>query len=166
MTSQPVPTLGPSRLRAAQPWISTAARFVLAGILLASGGLKAIDPVGSVQAVGAYELLPTWLEKPVGFGLPFLEIGLGLLLLLGFAVRFAAIVTAVLMVVFIAGVASAWSRGLSIDCGCFGGGGTIDPDQTQYLEEILRDLGFLGLSVWLMKFPHSYWALETVNERH
>ena len=40
--------------------------------------------------------------------------------------------TAVLLVVFIAAVASAAARGLSIDCGCFGGGGPVPPGQTAY----------------------------------
>ena len=55
-------------------------------------------------------------------------------------------------------MSSAWARGLSIDCGCFGGGGaTSDP---QYLPEILRDLLFLGLATWLVAFPASRWALD------
>ena len=52
---------------------------------------------------------------------------LGLLLAMGIMVRFSALVTAVLMVGFIAGIASVWYRGYSIDCGCFGGGGDISP---------------------------------------
>jgi uncharacterized membrane protein YphA (DoxX/SURF4 family) len=147
-------------------WVSTVARLVLAGVLLAAGGLKVVDPLGSVRAVAAYQLLPGWLVEPVGHALPFLEIGLGLLLLAGFAVRLAAAVTAVLMIVFMAAVASAWARGLAIDCGCFGGGGAVAPDRTQYLQEILRDLGFLALAGWLVLFPHSHGALDRPTSRH
>lgn len=146
-------------------WVSTVARLGLGGVLLTSGGLKAVDPVGSVQAVQAYELLPAGLAHVVGYGLPFLEIGLGLLLVLGYATRLAAAVAGALMIVFIAGVASAWARGLSIDCGCFGGGGQIAPDRTAYLAEILRDLGFLAAAAWLVVFPHSRFALDPAG-RH
>ena len=44
---------------------------------------------------------------------------------------------------FIVAIASVWYRGISIDCGCFGGGGEVDASQTQYPAEIARDLGLL-----------------------
>jgi uncharacterized membrane protein YphA (DoxX/SURF4 family) len=143
-----------------QPWASTVARLVLAGVLFAAGILKAVDPVQSVAAVNAYELVPPAVAKIIGYGLPFLEIGLALLLLIGFATRLAAIAAGVLMVIFIGGVISAWARGLSIDCGCFGGGGQIEPEQTQYVQEIVRDVGYLVLAGWLTVFPRSRFALD------
>ena len=142
------------------PWISTGARLVLAGILGYAGAIKAVDPQTMVRAVQAYQIFPPAVGELIGLVLPFLEIGLALLLLLGLATRFAAAVTAVLMLAFIAGVVSAWARGLSIDCGCFGGGGEIDPGETRYLEEILRDIGFLALACWLVVFPASRFALD------
>ncbi len=144
-----------------KPIVSTIARVVLGGVLLVAGAIKVADPVTSEQAVRAYELLPRALEAPVGWGLPFLEVALGLLLLIGFGTRIAAAAGGVLMVVFIAAVASAWARGLAIDCGCFGGGGQVAPGQTQYVQEILRDTGLLALAVWLVRFPRSRLALDT-----
>jgi uncharacterized membrane protein YphA (DoxX/SURF4 family) len=141
--------------------ISTLARLVLGVVLLVAGGIKVADPVASEQAVTAYQLLPHALETLVGWGLPFLEMALGLLLLVGYGTRIAAAAAGVLMVLFIAAVGSAWARGLSIDCGCFGGGGQIAPGQTRYLQEILRDVGLLALAAWLVRFPRSRLALDT-----
>ncbi len=142
----------------AQRWLSLAARLVLGGVLIVAGGLKVSDPNQAITAVTAYRLLPADVATLVGYGLPFFEILLGLLLVVGLATRASAATAGALMVVFIGGVASAWARGLSIDCGCFGGGGqTADP---QYLPEILRDLLFLGLAVWLVAYPSSRWALD------
>ena len=59
------------------------------------------------------------------------------------------------MLVFIAGVTQAWARGLSIDCGCFGGGGAVAPDQTAYGRELLRDAGFLLMAAWLVVRPRT-----------
>ena len=73
------------------------------------------------------------------FGLPVVEIALGIALIAGVFVRTAALVSALLLVVYIAGVASAWARGLQIDCGCFGGGGRVAAADTAYPTEILRD---------------------------
>ena len=146
------------RGRPAQLWVSLGARLALGGVLVVAGALKVSDPNAAIRAVTAYQLLPSDLATLVGYGLPFFEIMLGLLLLVGLATRASAATAGVLMVVFIAAVSSAWARGLSIDCGCFGGGGaTADP---QYLPEILRDLLFLGLATWLVAFPASHWALD------
>lgn len=148
-------------MRSWSPWASTAARLVLGAVLLIAGALKVGDPESSVQAVRAYELLPQGLETAVGWGLPFLEAAIGLLLLVGFGTRAAALAGGVLMVVFIVAVSSAWVRGLTIDCGCFGGGGQVAPGQTAYLQEILRDAGLLVLAAWLWVFPGSKFALES-----
>jgi uncharacterized membrane protein YphA (DoxX/SURF4 family) len=129
--------------------------------MLVAGALKVNDPRAAVQAVRAYQLLPSALETPVGWGLPFLEIAIGLLLVVGFGVRAAALAAGIFLVVFIAAVSSAWARGLAIDCGCFGGGGQVAPGQTQYLQEILRDVGLLVLAGWLYVNPASKFALES-----
>jgi uncharacterized membrane protein YphA (DoxX/SURF4 family) len=141
-------------------WISTVARIVVGGVLLVAGTLKAVDPQGSVRAVRAYELLPQGAATLVGWGLPFLEIVLGVLLLAGIAVRPAAVVTAALLVVLILAVASVAVRGLSIDCGCFGGGGPVPAGQTAYAAEIARDLGLLAAAIWLVARPQSRLSLE------
>ena len=140
-------------------WVSLGARLVLGGVMLVAGALKVTDPETAAQAVRAYELLPASLAAPVGWGLPFLEIAIGLLLIIGFGVRASAAAAGVFMVVFIAAVASAWARGLAIDCGCFGGGGQVARGQTKYLQEILRDAGLLVLAGWLWFNPVSKFAV-------
>ena len=100
-----------------------------------------------------YRIFPESLVGVVAAALPYLEIALGVLLLVGLATRLAAVLSAVVLVAFIAGVISAAARGLSIDCGCFGGGGDVGADQTAYTAEILRDLGFLALAGYLIFRP-------------
>jgi len=127
-----------------QPWITLLARLILGGVLLVAGALKVGNLQKSAMAVRAYELLPTAIANFLGYVLPWLEIGLGLLLILGVAVSISGLFGAIIMFAFIIAIAQAWARGLSIDCGCFGGGGPIDPSQTKYLSEIIRDIGLLG----------------------
>src|SRR3954452_13264069 len=107
------------------PWISTAARLGLAAVFLIAGAIKIGDLAASGRAVNAYRLMPFEVAKVVGAAQPFLEITLGLLLLAGIATRLVAGVGAVLLVLFIAGIVSAWARGLRIDCGCFSSGGEL-----------------------------------------
>ena len=140
--------------------MSLVARLGLAAVWLISGGLKFLDPVQTKIAVRAYQLLPESLVGPVATALPLVEIVLGLLILVGLAVRVSAAVSVVILTVLIAVIISVWARGLSIDCGCFGGGGgAADVGAWDYLKEILRDLGFMALAVWLLVFPRSPLAL-------
>lgn len=148
------------QLSVAARWVSTGARIVLGGVFLVAGALKVVDPQSSVAAVRAYELLPTSLVTVVGWGLPFAEIALGLLLLAGIATRVVAAATAMLLIIFILAVVSAAARGLSIDCGCFGGGGEVAPGQTAYGIELVRDLGLLLLALWLVWQPCSRLTLD------
>lgn len=135
-------------------------RFVLGGVLLAAGALKVGDLTGSVQSVLAYELFSYDVARLVGTLLPVVEIAAGLLLIVGLLTRPAAAFGGLLMVAFIVGIASAWARGMAIDCGCFGTGGPVDPEDTRYLSEILRDLGLLAMAGWLLVRPRSFFSLD------
>ena len=114
------------------------------------------------MAVRAYEMLPVSLANFIGIVLPFAEIGMGLLLILGAVTRITAGLSALLMVVFVIGISQAWARGLSIDCGCFGGGGTVDPGETKYLSEILRDIGLVLVALGQFSFVASITTLSVL----
>jgi uncharacterized membrane protein YphA (DoxX/SURF4 family) len=151
-----------SALADAAPWLATVARLGLGAVFLVAGMLKLPDPAAAVRAVRAYRLLPEALVGPVAFGLPMVEIVVGLALLVGIFVRTAALASAVLLVVFVVAVGSAWARGLQIDCGCFGNGGQVAAGQTAYPWEIVRDVGLLIVALGLAWWPRSRFALETV----
>ncbi|MFC7328364.1 MauE/DoxX family redox-associated membrane protein [Marinactinospora rubrisoli] len=160
---QPPGTTGgvrPSGWAAAQPWVSLAARLGLAGVLGYAGASKLGAPALSVQAVEAYQLFPEPVNQFIGYTLPFFEIALALLLLAGLATRYVGLVSGALMVVFIAGIISAWARGLTIDCGCFGTGGPVAAGETQYGLDIVRDIGFAALAGIVVLWPRSPFALD------
>ena len=138
---------------------SVSARLLLGGVFVVAGALKLPDPAAAVRAVRAYRLLPEGLVAPVAFGLPVVEIAVGLALLAGVFVRTAAIAAAVLVLVFLAAVGSAWARGLQIDCGCFGGGGQVAADRTAYPTEVLRDGALLLVALALARWPRARRAL-------
>jgi uncharacterized membrane protein YphA (DoxX/SURF4 family) len=138
---------------------------VLGGVLLAAGGLKVLKPTESANAVAAYKILPTNVAHLVGYALPWLEVALALLLIVGFMVRPAAVLSGLIMVVFAIAIASVWARGMLIDCGCFGGGGEIDPSlasevRRTYFIEIMRDLGLALAGLYLYFFPYGKLSLE------
>ena len=136
------------------------ARLGLAAVWLASGALKVLDPAQTRVAVQAYEMLPAGLVEPVARTLPLLELALGTLLVVGAFSRCAAIVSVALLVVLMTGVTQAWVRGLSIDCGCFGGGGVVAEGSTRYPQELARDAGLLVLALWLLARPRTVGSLD------
>lgn len=144
-----------------RPWLSTMVRLALAGVWLAAGASKVGDLSASTRGVHAYQLTPYEVSAVIGGALPFVELTLGALLLAGLATRLAAAASAALFTVFVAGIASAWSRGLAIDCGCFSPGGELAPgtDPT-YTLEIVRTTAFLGLAVLLLFFPATRFSLD------
>jgi len=133
---------------------------VLLGAVWAWAALSKIgDPRRFVQAVRAYDATPEWLSKAIGYGLPALELVLAVLLLLGLITRYAAAVSAALLVVFGVGILQAAVRGLEIQCGCFGGGGG-PAASTSYTLDILRDLGLLVLSAFLILWPLTRFSVD------
>ena len=148
------------KFKVAQPWLTLLARLILGVVLLVAGALKVPNLPKSAMAVRAYEMLPIPIANFLGYTLPWIEIGLGLLLIVGVTVKISGALGALTMLAFIIAIAQAWARGLSIDCGCFGGGGTIDPEETKYLSAIIRDIGLLAMGVFLYYFPKGKLSLD------
>ena len=148
-----------------QPWIGLVARLTLGGVLFAAGYLKVGTPDESQMAVRAYEMLPISLANLLGLILPFVEVVIGALLILGALTRVMAALGGFTMFIFIIAIAQAWARGLNIDCGCFGGGGAVEPGQTKYLQEILRDIGLVFLAVYLIRYPSTKFSLDRNQNR-
>lgn len=145
--------------------VGLAARLLLAAVYFVSGIAKAADPAQTRVAVKAYQLLSPDVAEMVASVLPYLEIATGLILLVGLATRIGAVLSALMMVGFLIGVISAATRGLNIDCGCFGGGGAVAAGATEYTAEILRDTGLLIVSLYLMVRPHSWLSVDQLGRR-
>jgi len=144
-------------------WVSVAARLILGIVLIWAGASKVTDLAGSVQATSAYQILPYDLAKVVGEILPFIEIGVGILLVIGLFTRIMGVVGALMMLAFVIAIASVWARGISIDCGCFGEGGAISAAEAiaKYPWEILRDLGLMACGIWLVIIKKPFLAVDS-----
>ena len=151
-----------------QGFITLIFRLILGGVLVVAGAIKAFSPSDAASAVAAYKILPNQMAHILGYALPWLELAIGLLLIIGVSVRFAAITGGIVMVLFIAAIISVWARGLLIDCGCFGGGGAIDPSKAAavhrtYFLEILRDTGLALSAIYLYFFPYGRFGIEKLS---
>ena len=94
--------------------------FVLAGIFIYAGILKAIDPVQFASDIDNYKILPWPVSVALAFYLPWLEIFCALGLVFRFLYRGALSILTASIVVFTLATIAAKVRGLDITCGCFG----------------------------------------------
>ena len=127
-----------------------AARLVIGGIFIYAAYAKLhFDGrwhLGDYQflfalAIDSYKLLPLWLVQWTARVLPWMEIALGTLLILGVGLRWISSAISGLLLVFMAMLARAAILGLEINCGCFGYG-SVKPST-----ELLRDSGILVLAL-------------------
>lgn len=148
-------------MRRSWDWVGVPSRLLVGSVWVVAAVLKLPDPSENVRAVRAYQLLPESVVPAVGHGLPVLELLVGACLLLGLFSRGNAVLSSLLLVAFVIGIASAWARGLSIECGCFGGGaGPAQNAAAKYPFELARDVVLLALSCYLVRRPRTPWAAD------
>ena len=94
--------------------------FILGGVFIYAGAIKALDPTRFAGDIDNYKVLPWTIAVGLAFYLPWLEIFCGLALVIRrFYLGGLSILTA-LTSIFIVATVAAKVRGLDITCGCFG----------------------------------------------
>lgn len=104
----------------------TAARIFLGGVFIYSGFFKLLDPVENFQGLLAdYTIIPYALTPIIARFLPWLELSLGVFVVLGLAVRWSSLALSSFSLGFVViMLLSKWILGISPEsCGCFGEGG-------------------------------------------
>jgi uncharacterized membrane protein YphA (DoxX/SURF4 family) len=146
-----------------QPWITFAFRWIVAAVFIFASYRKLGNPGENANAVNVYKVLPHVVGKYFGYSLPWLELGIGLLLATGIVPKLTAKLSAAFYLLFIVAIAQAWARKLPINCGCFGNGGVTADGKVHpwaYLTELLRDSGLLILSAYIIRNPFGYFGLD------
>ncbi len=147
------------------PYPTLVSRAVVGVVFLAAGISKALDMTAFAGEISAYQMMPTALVQPMAIALPLLEILIGVYLLVGLMQRWAAGAAGVLLLVFIAAMASALVRGLTLDCGCFGSAlGLSALRETVSVGSIIRDAIWLLLCIHLVLVP-GVWSLDNLRRQ-
>jgi uncharacterized membrane protein YphA (DoxX/SURF4 family) len=148
-------------------------RLVLGGIFLYAGYAKVFLPNMNphppikialslfAMQVDSYQMLPPWAVNFVAHTLPFAEIALGLLLLIGWQLRIWGTLTSLIILGFFAAVVRSYALGLQINCGCF-----ANPEPLTKMT-VVRDglLATLALLMTIFAFiearkPHPWFSPE------
>ena len=104
---------------------------------------KIANPEEFAKQIGNYRALPFGLENVLAIILPWTELIVGICLLAGLLVDGAALVSIIMMLVFILAISQAMLRGIDITCGCF----KVSADSEKLgLDTIIRDIVFLVMS--------------------
>ena len=97
-------------------------RLLLGGAFAYAAIQKILDPAAFAADIGHYRLLPYPLIPPLALYLPWLELTCSIGVLSRRRERGSLLLITGMCGVFCAALASAWFRGLDINCGCFGHG--------------------------------------------
>lgn len=104
-----------------KPAISLILRICIAAAFVYAGVTKLINPAEFYRGILNYQIVPDAVAYAGAYILPPLEIVMGLGLLFRPLLKVSLVLISLLTLVFIAALASTIFRGLSVDCGCFGG---------------------------------------------
>lgn len=125
------------------------ARLILAGVFVQAALPKIQDPVAFATSVAAFRVVGPELSGWIALCLPWLELVLGIGILLPAIRRSSAALIGLLLLLFIALHTSAWLRGLDISCGCFGS--ATGETATEYRWLILRNALLLVASILVLR---------------
>ncbi len=137
-------------------------RWVLGTVFIVAGMEKIMNPEAFASSVDAYQLLPVSMINIFAITVPWIEMICGLFLVGGIFIRSSALLTSLLLFVFIIAIFSAIARNLHIDCGCFGS----SHDTPVGWLKVLQDLGLFLLGAHIVWFPRSAFALENLATQH
>lgn len=125
--------------------------FIFGAVFIFAGGVKVGDPQLFLTAIRGFRVLPDPFAAWLALGLPWLEIFCGLAVMTGFLRRGGLLILNACLIMFLVAIAIAWSRGLDIECGCFG-----NAIKTSMATELVIDLVLLALGVSLMRRQTSF----------
>jgi putative oxidoreductase len=127
--------------------------FIIGGIFIYAGVLKAMEPLSFANDIENYHVLPWPIGVRLAFYLPWLEILCGLALITRRLYSGAVSILFGLMLIFIGATIAAKMRGLDITCGCFGHAS----NNLSFTWHLVLDLVLLGglIALWFARRENS-----------
>jgi uncharacterized membrane protein YphA (DoxX/SURF4 family) len=122
------------------------ARIMLGIVFIYASYDKILHPAAFAKIIYNYQILPDELINLSAILLPWLELAIGSLLIIGIWLPGSVFVGNILLIIFFCAIMYNKARGLDISCGCFSTSQVAVPESTLYL---LRDFSFVIIAVYL-----------------
>ena len=114
-------------------------RIILGAVFLWASFGKILEPGDFARSISNYHIVPFGIENIVALILPWLELLIGMGLILGIMVDGSVQISAILLTMFILMIGQAMLRGFNIECGC-----GLKEGEMIGLNKILENIVFLG----------------------
>jgi putative oxidoreductase len=129
-------------------WLALPARIYLGVVFLLACYHKILHPEVFALDVATYQFLPLALVNVFAITLPWVELGTGIQMVIGWRARSASLLIALMMVAFMVAVGWALHKGLDMSCGCFASAAAEeDPISAATM---WRDAGWLALALYAL----------------
>jgi uncharacterized membrane protein YphA (DoxX/SURF4 family) len=137
-------------------YLTILCRFIVGGIFIYASFYKIIEPADFAKSIWYYHMVPGNMINLMALILPWVELIVGIGLVIGIEYRGSVLLANLMTVVFLIALGSAISRGLSIDCGCFKAAkaGTQSAWNSFYF-----DVGLLVLTLQLLLSKSTRWQI-------
>tara|TARA_Y100000996_G_scaffold258271_1_gene203366 strand:- start:2207 stop:2662 length:456 start_codon:yes stop_codon:yes gene_type:complete len=127
-------------------------RLIMGIVFIYASYSKIIDPLSFSQNIHNYGVTPLFIENIIALTLPWVELFIGLGLILNIKYDACLDIAIFLMALFIILISQAYLRGKSIDCGCFSNDLSAQEwgeKRWSMLKRIFEDIVFLILLITL-----------------
>ena len=114
-------------------------RIILGAVFLWASFGKILEPGDFARSISNYHIVPYGIENIIALILPWLELLIGVGLILGIMVDGSVQISAILLIMFILMIGQAMLRGFNIECGC-----GLKEGEMIGLNKILENIVFLG----------------------
>jgi uncharacterized membrane protein YphA (DoxX/SURF4 family) len=137
-------------------YLTILSRLLIGGMYIIASFYKIMEPTSFAKSIWQYHLVPGPLINLMALILPWLELLIGLAIIVGLTYRAALLWANLLLIVFIVALSSTIVRGIDIDCGCFKAGQSATGPAWQSL---LFDLAAMLFSLQLWFSRSKKWLL-------
>ncbi len=131
-------------------------RLILGGVFIYASWYKIIEPGAFAKSIWYYHMVPGSFINLMALILPWIELLVGLALIVGIWFRGAVLLVNGMLVMFIIALTSAIARNLDIDCGCFK---AAESATSSAWETLIRDLIYMVFSVPMLFTRSRRWML-------
>ena len=120
-------------------------RFLLGCVFIFAGVEKISSPNAFFTAIMNYQIFGEFFSNLIALFLPWIELFVGVLIVFNVYLKENLAIYSLLLILFNLLVFSAMIRGLNIDCGCFGEGGSLKVG----FFKLAENFGFLFIAIYL-----------------